>query len=69
MPESGAVMGYGYIGYIWSLFGCCTLLGVFAGSAAFLYAVGRRRERRGENPSVTVVRLDQGDQTKPGSEP
>lgn len=56
-------MGFGYIGYIWALFGCCTLLTVFAGSAAFLYGVGRRREQRGGQASVSVEQI-----AKPGDE-
>jgi hypothetical protein len=53
-------MGFGYIGYIWALLGCCTLTVVFGGSAAFLYAYGRRREREDGVPSVTVDRVDRG---------
>lgn len=51
-------MGFGYIGYIWALFGCCTLSLVFGGSAAFLYAYGRRRDQRDGAPSVTIDRVD-----------
>jgi hypothetical protein len=47
----------GYVGYIWALFGCCTLAFVFGGSAAFLYAYGKRRERREGVPTVTVDRV------------
>jgi hypothetical protein len=57
-------MGFGYIGYIWALFGCCTLLVVFGGSAVFLYAYGRKRDREDGAPTVSVDRV--GDETKPG---
>jgi len=52
-------VGFGYIGYIWALFGCCTLSVVFGCSAAFLYAYGRRRDREDGSPSVTVDRMDE----------
>lgn len=51
-------MGFGYIGYIWALVGCCTLGFVFSTSAAFLYAYGRRRDRALGAPTVTVDRVD-----------
>jgi hypothetical protein len=52
-------MTFGYIGYIWAMFGCCTLFGVFGGSAALLYWVGRKRDREaGGGPSVSVDRVD-----------
>lgn len=54
-------MGFGYIGYIWALFGCCTLSVVFGGSTAFLYAYGRRREREEGTPAVSVDRMDRKD--------
>lgn len=54
----GAAMGFGYIGYIWALFGCCTLTIVFGGSAALLYAYGRRQDRAQGAPSVSVDRVD-----------
>lgn len=51
-------MGFGYIGYIWAMFGCCTLSIVFGASATFLYAYGRKREREEGRPSVSVDRVD-----------
>ncbi len=53
-------MGFGYIGYIWALFGCCTLFSVLAGSAAFLYHLGRKRDERGESATVTVEQRTEG---------
>ena len=58
MQESAAPMVIGYVGYIWALFGCCSLAVVCAGSAAFLYAYGRRRDREDGAPAVTVDRVD-----------
>ena len=58
-------MSFGYIGYIWALFGCCTLFAVFSGSAALLYGIGRRQERRDGPPSVTVERVIAADEEKP----
>lgn len=54
-------MVIGYVGYIWALFGCCSLAVVFAGSAALLYAYGRRRDREDGAPAVTVDRVDRAD--------
>jgi hypothetical protein len=56
--QSRGAMGFGYIGYIWALSGCCTLGVVFGGSAAFLYSYGKRREAQEGTPSVTVDRVD-----------
>ena len=54
----GDAMTFGYVGYIWALFGCCSLGVVFGGSAAFLYAYGKRRDRERGAPTVTVDRVD-----------
>jgi hypothetical protein len=51
-------MGFGYIGYIWALSGCCTLSIVFGGSAVFLYSYGKRRDAEDGAPAVTVDRVD-----------
>lgn len=59
-------MGFGYIGYIWALLGCCTLTTVFGGSAAFLYAYGRRRDRVDGAPTVSVDRVDEGEKNGGG---
>jgi hypothetical protein len=58
-------MGFGYIGYIWALIGCCSLGLVFGGSATFLYAYGRRKDREQGAPSVTVDRVDDTDESGP----
>jgi hypothetical protein len=60
-------MMFGYIGYIWAMFGCCTLVCVFGGSAVFLYGVGRRRTQREGVAIVTVEQMDKpGEETPPG---
>jgi hypothetical protein len=59
-------MMFGYIGYIWAMFGCCTLVGVFGGSALFLYGVGRRRAQQGGQSVVTVERIEPTPEEKPG---
>lgn len=59
-------MAFGYVGYIWAMLGCCSLGVVFGGSAAFLYAYGRRRDREQGAPSVTVERVGGDDRGKPG---
>jgi len=51
-------MAFGYIGYIWALIGCCSLGIAFGGSAALLYAYGKRRDREEGAPAVTVDRVD-----------
>ena len=56
--QSRGAMGFGYIGYIWALSGCCTLGVVFGGSAAFLYSYGKRRDRELGVPAVSVDRVD-----------
>ncbi len=61
-------MMFGYIGYIWAMFGCCTLVGVIAGSAAFLYGVGRRRGQGGAQATFTVERIETGDDQTPEGE-
>lgn len=54
----GPAMMFGYIGYIWAMFGCCTLVGVFGGSAAFLYGVARRRGIREGQANIVVERIE-----------
>jgi hypothetical protein len=60
-------MMFGYIGYIWAMFGCCTLVGVFGGSAVFLYGVGRRRAEREGIAVVTVEPVPKPDEKPPES--
>jgi len=51
-------MAFGYVGYIWALFGCCSLAFAFGASGAFLYAYGKRRDRIEGAPTVTVDHID-----------
>jgi hypothetical protein len=60
-------MVIGYVGYIWALAGCCSLSVVFGGSAALLYAYGRRRDRDEGAPTVTVNRVDRDDDQSGGA--
>jgi hypothetical protein len=50
-------MTFGYLGYIWAIFGCSVFALVVGGSALFLYAVGRRARRSGQEPTTTVEAL------------
>ena len=45
-------MGFGYIGYIWSILGCLLVLTVFGGAFVLLYGVGKRMERRERTKTV-----------------
>jgi hypothetical protein len=50
-------MTFGYLGYIWAILGCSVFAAVIGGSALFLYAVGRRARRTGDEPTTTVETL------------
>ena len=58
-------MTFGYLGYLWAMFGCCTLSVVFGGSAAFLYRLGRQREREPGAPTVSVESILTPDDPRP----
>ncbi len=50
-------MTFGYLGYIWAIFGCALFSMVIGGSAVFLYAIGRRGRRAAQEPTITVETL------------
>lgn len=57
VPQSGSLMTFGYLGYIWAIIGCSIFGVVFLGSAAFLYAVSRRGRADGSEPVHSVEEL------------
>lgn len=51
-------MSFGYIGYIWSLCGCASLVLVALGGAGALYGWARRT--RAAEPTTRVENIDMG---------
>jgi len=47
-------MTFGYLGYIWAIFGCGGIFLVVSMSALVLYAFGRRGRRAGKEPRMSV---------------
>ena len=50
-------MTFGYLGYIWAIFGCGGIFLVVTMSALVLYALGRRGRKAGQEPKVVVETL------------
>ena len=50
-------MTFGYLGYIWAIFGCAIFGAIFLGSAMFLYGLARRGRSAGSEPLHTVETL------------
>lgn len=51
-------MTFAYVGYVWSLLGCALVLIFFGSIGATLYAIGKRRTRRGQDDRIEVVSLE-----------
>lgn len=54
-------MGGGWVGYLFTIFGCGAMAAVIGGATFALYAVSRARERRSPSPRVHVKSVSAGD--------
>lgn len=50
-------MTFGYLGYIWAIFGCGGIFLVVTMCALLLYTLGRRGRKAGKEPKVVVETL------------